>query len=158
MKYIYIDANEILNDNHDKYFCVTTNQIIKKNKTAVMGAGIAKIINDRYPETAVLLGKYLSLEKESNFKYVHFLGRYEYNRILSFQTKYHWKDDSNIELIIKSCYELIEIYDKKYINNNLPIYLPLPGCSNGRLNIDFVKENINPILNKIDNLFIFNKQ
>lgn len=157
MIYIYKNAEDILSDSEDKYFCVTTNGIIKKDGNAVMGAGIAKIINSYYPETSIVLGKYLSNKISSDFKFIHFLGKYNNNRILSFQTKYHWKDDSDIDLIKMSCKELLMAYEKKYLNHNYNIYLPMPGCSNGNLEISFVKNNIEPILNKIPNLFIFDK-
>lgn len=157
MKYIFQDAKNILNLNEQKYFCVTTNGIIKKNGYAVMGAGIAKIIYDRYPETSLQLGKYIIGECKSEFDCIHFLGKFDSNRILSFQTKYHWKDNSDIDLIKKSCKELLLAYEKKYLNHNYPIYLPMPGCQNGKLDIHVVKENIEPILIKIPNLFIFNR-
>ena len=68
--------------------------------------------------------------------------------LISFPTKDHFKDRSDINLIIQSSYELVELI------NNLDIkkcYLPPVGCGAGGLNWNDVKSELEKIL---DNRFI----
>lgn len=116
--------------------CVTTNQMICANGKAVMGAGIAKIIRDNYVGIDELLGKYINSYGNRCFVFKHI-------KWISFPTKYHWKDPSDIHLIRKSSKELMEIIDKFNIEK---VYLPRPGCGMGQLDWEIVKANIENIL------------
>lgn len=128
--------------------CVTTNGIVKADGKAVMGAGVAKECADLFPEIPLLLGD--RINKFGNR--VHKLGLYnrftKYGmvvyQILSFPTKYHWRYNSDINLIIKSCTELVEIADLYEYSS---VYLTPPGCGNGHLDWETqVKPNIEHIL------------
>lgn len=129
---------------------VTTNGIVKNNSEAVMGAGIAKYARDNFPESAMILGRLLS--KHGNHAY--FLGSFhDRHRVLAgkpgsvfvatMPTKHHWKDPSDLDLIRQSAKELMAIADK---NNLEKIYLPAPGCSNGRL--DYATQ-VRPVISRI---------
>lgn len=96
-------------------FCVTTNGVVKKDGKAVMGAGIDERL-------AFLLNNY-----GNN---VYHLGSYEHGKILSFPTKIHWRDNSDIDLIKRSCIQLEQLIDKHGYTH---VILPRPGCSNGKL-------------------------
>ena len=65
-------------------------------------------------------------------------------RIITFPTKHNWKDKTDLELIRKSCRELMEVATKFDIKQ---ISLPKPGCSNGGLVWDEVRAAIAPLLN-----------
>lgn len=124
--------------------CVTTNGMIKKNGEAVMGAGIAKAVCQRYGnQVAITLAK--KLKEKGN--HTHALG-YCKNKngkylLFSFPTKHDWKDQSDINLIIQSANELVQLCNNMGIKS---CFLPRPGCSNGKLNWDTVKTSIAPIL------------
>lgn len=120
-------------------FCVTTNGQIKKDGKAVMGAGIALECKKRFNGIDECLAYLL---KNYGNKVSH-LGSYEYGKILSFPTKNHWRDNSDIELIKESCRQLEAIIDK---HDYKKILIPRPGCSNGRLKWEFVKSQIEEIL------------
>ncbi len=130
--------------------CVTTNGMTKFNGDAVMGAGIALYVNQKY-HVADLLGKYLKEYGNRVFN----LGLYpnmtngEKFRLFSFPTKDNWKDNSKVELIEKSARELVEVCNKFGVTK---CYLPPVGCTNGRLSY---KKDVKPILvNILDDRFI----
>lgn len=114
--------------------CVTTNGIVKADGHAVMGAGIAKQAN-QYFHLSERLGKYLTQYGNRAFN----LGKYNRNTlnnpaqftVFSLPTKHHWKDDSDITLICKSCEQLVELCNKFGITK---CYLTPPGCGCGNLN------------------------
>jgi hypothetical protein len=64
------------------YTAVTTNSIIKKNGTLVMGAGVAKQASLRYPGLPRILAEHV--RKNGNIPYI--VPEY---RIVSFPTKYN---------------------------------------------------------------------
>jgi len=120
-------------------YCITTNGIVKTNGRAVMGAGVALSTVRKFPECDKFLGHHI---KELGHKvFVFYVG----NGIdlISFPTKYHWKDPSDINLIEKSANELIQLINKNRYNM---VVLPRPGCCNGGLDWKDVKKVIEPIL------------
>lgn len=132
--------------------CVTTNGIVKADGHAVMGAGIAKEAN-KYFHLSERLGKYLKEYGNRAFN----LGKYYRNTlnnsacftVFSFPTKHHWKEDSDMTLIIKSAEQLIEMCNKFGITK---CYLTPPGCGCGNLNWE---TTVKPWLSQIlDDRFI----
>lgn len=123
--------------------CVTTNGILKSDGRAVMGAGIAKQANALF-HLDLRLGQYLKAYGNRVFN----MGRYSNGSkcfsVITFPTKYHWKDDSDITLICKSCEQLVELCNKFGITK---CYLPPVGCGCGNLNYEnIVKPWISQIL------------
>lgn len=124
--------------------CVTTNGIRNKNGDAVMGKGIAKVASTTLlpvnQETLIQekLGHYLSRYGNRTFR----LGLYRHVTsgktftLVSFPTKHHWRDPSDLALIEKSCEELLEMCSKFGWNE---IYLPVPGSENGQLKWDSIR-------------------
>lgn len=113
--------------------CVTTNGVCKADGTAVMGAGIAKHADQTFHLSAKL-GAYLKQYGNRVFN----LGRYQRGTeaiftVISFPTKHHWKEDSDITLICKSCEQLVELCNKFGITK---CYLTPPGCGHGNLNYE----------------------
>ena len=93
---------------NENIVCVTTNGIIRKDGTAVMGAGIAKTANQRF-NLATKLAEHL----KKNGNTVCDLGEYTFKtsrfHIVSFPTKQDWKDKSPLWLIERSAKQLIDI-------------------------------------------------
>lgn len=119
--------------------CITTNGFVKNNGRAVMGAGIAKEAKDRIPGIDMILGQ--SISKHGNRVSFLFYDEIEGQDIWSFPVKHNWFEKADMELIRRSCRELM---------NKLPhdqtALLPRPGCGNGRLKWQDVKREIEPIL------------
>ena len=141
MKELIGDIFELMETGEFDGFCVTTNGEVKKDGKAVMGAGIAKDCRDKFPgvdeRLAFILNNY-------GVRVAH-LGGYEFGKIIAFPTKNKWRDPSDIQLIKKSCKELMYVIERYDYNK---ILLPKPGCSNGKLSWDFVKKEIEPLLDE----------
>lgn len=142
---------DIADNDFNTAVCVTTNGKVKTNGYAVMGRGIA-LEADRRFHLAERLGKLLSRYGNVPFdmgSMTHHGGEAHRYHIITFPTKHHWKDPSDIKLIERSAKKLVEICDK---NNITKCYLPPVGCGLGGL--DFNRD-VAPVLSKIlDNRFI----
>lgn len=123
------------------YRCITTNAILRKNGNAILGKGMALDTRRRYPNLEITLGR---LIKEHG-NHVFNLG----NGLISFPTKWHWREDSDIELIIRSAQELILLLKDDSAKR---VLLTRPGCGNGNLHWSRIKPIIQNILR--DNKFI----
>lgn len=116
--------------------CITTNGIIKSNGSAVMGAGIAKQANQLY-HVSPLLGRYLKQYGNRPFNLGKITNQNGYHHLLTFPTKHHWKDNSDITLICKSAELLVPMIDKFGITR---CYIPPVGCGCGNLNWETMVE------------------
>jgi O-acetyl-ADP-ribose deacetylase (regulator of RNase III) len=116
---------------------ITTNAIIKSNKTAVMGAGIAREAKDKFPGIDRTLGVMI-LHFGNN---PHLI--WSNPVIFSFPTKWHWKEKADIKLIENSAKKLVQIADAFQFKS---MALPRPGCGNGGLEWEDVKLVLEPIL------------
>lgn len=114
--------------------CITTNGIVKANGCAVMGAGIAKQADDIF-HISPRLGTYLKKYGNRVFNMGKFINASQTKAIyvITFPTKHHFKDDSDITLICKSCEQLVEMCDKFGITK---CYLTPPGCGCGHLSYE----------------------
>ena len=102
---------------------VTTNGVVKANGELVMGAGVAKQANDRYPGLAARLGNQVA-----NFGNTVYFDRDSFT--FSFPTKLHWRDKSSLNLISQSTDRLCEIAEATPRN----VYvLPRPGIGYGHV-------------------------
>lgn len=121
--------------------CITTNGALRRNGNAIMGKGIALEARKRYHDVEAILGSLIN--KYGN--HVFYLG-YD---IISFPTKYHWKQDSDIQLIKRSSQELVALLKD---NPAKRVLLTRPGCGNGNLQWSEVK----PVIQEIfaDNKFV----
>ena len=120
-------------------YCITTNGVVRGNGRAVMGAGVALLAVKRFPECDKFLGDFIA--KNGHIVGVFYIA--DTTDLVSFPTKYHWRDKSHIELIGKSAKELMELIYKNNYNN---VVLPRPGCANGGLEWKDVRKVIGSIL------------
>jgi hypothetical protein len=128
-------------------YCITTNNDIKINGKAVMGAGVALEAKNMFKNCDAYLAEFIK-------KNGHIVGAFYTSTtfipdkklgvdLISFPTKYHWKYPSDIKLIEKSAKELMQLITKETYET---VVLPRPGCNNGKLNWESVKRVISPIL------------
>ena len=103
--------------------CNTTNGIIKKDGTLVMGAGIALQAKQRFPGVSEILAHMVKSHGNRAF-YLTTLN------LFSFPTKHDWRDKSDIDLIAQSCHDIVDITTRMYFDR---VFLPKPGCANGQL-------------------------
>lgn len=127
------------------YIGITTNSIVKINGELVMGAGVAKMAKELYPNLPKLFGDkilkhgcvggYYGILKEGKF--------------FAFQTKRHFKDNSNINDVIKSIEMLKNIAEN---TEEKTFALPFPAINNGGLN----REDVLPYLEFLpNNVYIY---
>lgn len=110
----------------------TSNGVVKGNGELVMGAGTAKQVKILHPNLPLLFGTML----KTSFRKVNGTYRYGYlydedTSIIAVQTKYHYKDASDVELIEYS----LELLNKfAQLHSNKLIGIPFPGIGEGKLN------------------------
>lgn len=122
---------------------ITTNGMLRKNGYAVLGKGQALEAKQLFPGLEKRLGEYLfRYGNRAFYMGVHQLGK-RLTSLVTFPTKHHYRDNSNLELITASTYQVRSIADKFQLKK---IYMPPVGCGLGRLNYE---EQVRPILQKI---------
>jgi len=118
---------------------ITTNGFVKHNGACVMGAGIARVVRDRFPGIDRKLGAYINKYGNRAFNLFELHGI----RFLSFPVKHNWWEQADIELIRTSAQQAMELADKFGLKN---IALPQPGCGNGKLDWSIVEPVLSGIL------------
>lgn len=138
-----LEINGNLWDYHTKgeWIVITTNGFVKKNGAAVLGAGIAKQATLRYPLLEMELGQRI----RSGGNNVNVFSQY---RLITLPVKHKWIEPANTDLIRRSIGQLQSVV----INLNLKkIYLPRPGCGNGRLDWEM---DVKPLLINLSDKFV----
>lgn len=115
------------------WIVITTNGSVRKDGACVMGRGVAKQAALKFPMLPFELGKCLKSEFGNT---VYMFMQY---KILTFPVKHNWREKADLNLIEKSCKELVKEAPRQ---DN--IYMVRPGCGNGGLDWKDVK----PVLEK----------
>ena len=116
---------------------ITTNGVVNDRGKLIMGAGIAKQAAIRYPDLSLILGGLVSIHGNIPF-YIA-----EYN-VISYPTKYNWRNTSSLRLIEQSAYLLLKRIEEEELEH---VFLPRPGCSLGGKDWEGeVKPLLEPIL------------
>jgi hypothetical protein len=122
---------------------ITTNGTVKRNGACVVGRGITLEAKNRIENLDKILGKAIQAFGNQVFVLQSLCGA----KIISFPVKHNWYEKADLDLIERSCKQLSFINE----NRNLTIYMPRPGCGNGRLDWNEVR----PILEKyLDDRFV----
>ncbi|RTL07642.1 hypothetical protein EKK58_00275 [Candidatus Dependentiae bacterium] len=125
------------------WVCVTTNGIVNADGLLIMGRGVALEAVERFPGLRRTLGQ--KVRQHGN---VPILCPQE--RVISFPTKHHWRDPSDLTLIrastesLKLCWPIVRDISTMAGVQPLPICLPKVGCGNGGLDWN---TQVLPILN-----------
>lgn len=128
------------------YVCITTNAVSKANGNLVMGAGVALDADKHNPKLKVEFGRQLRERGLFNKFYGLLLAEEKY---IAFQTKYHWKNDSPLELVARST-DMLRRLALRYPDRTFG--LPFPGVNNGKLN----PKDVYPILKQLpDNVTVY---
>lgn len=132
------DMFELMSD-YDA-ICITTNGAVRNDGACVMGRGCAYTAKMKWPKLPYMIGDRI---KEVGNRVSTFV--IEGQRIFTFPVKHHWSQPADIELIKTSAQELMWFLDEGPGNVG-SVLLPRPGCGNGRLDWEDVKQAIEPIL------------
>ena len=142
------DIFELAEEHVNSALCVTTCSVIKGNGCAVMGAGIARQVRDRWPGIDKILAEALKeFGNLPNYLGSHPLDSGKVIPVFSFPTKTHWGRPSSFGLIKQSCMFISALAN----NPSSPLFgktvlLTPPGCGNGGLSWLTVKLLISPLL------------
>lgn len=109
---------------------ITTNGTVKKDGSAVLGAGVAKQATERFPWLPSALGDHI---RHSG----NVLGRF--GDIYTFPVKHNWYEAADLSLIKNSYLDLVASLQGD------TIFLPKPGCGNGKLKWKDVAFVLQPI-------------
>lgn len=126
-------------DFHDRgdWICIPTNGVVKQNGDLVMGKGLALEAARRYPSAPHVWGSAVQM-------FGNIPAPYWSARMVSFPTKHHWQDKTDLGLIKESAELLMRFLE---MNPTIQrIYLPRPGVGFGRLDWEEVRPVLEPIL------------
>jgi hypothetical protein len=123
--------------------CCTTNMVVKGNGELVMGKGIALGFKRTYTYLPKEWGERTLLIKNGKMDSNIIVSGFKKPYLVSFPTKYDWKDQSSLKLIGRSAHILYMVSQALGWNK---ILLTRPGCGNGGL--DWEKE-VKPVLEEI---------
>lgn len=127
-------------------FMITTNPIIKKDGSVVMGRGIALEAKTRFPQLPYDFARKLA---ETESRHIGMIGEYEQTPVWWFMVKDHWASKADPKIIEKSVRLLY------HIKRDIRVDLNFPGIGNGQL----LRENVLPLLEDLsDNIHIWEKE
>jgi O-acetyl-ADP-ribose deacetylase (regulator of RNase III) len=125
--------------------CFTSNGVTKADGTLVMGAGVAKAFRDRFTWLPLSAGRLVRSYGNKCQIMGSATSEDHIISVVAFPTKQNWRDPSDLSLIVKSSKELIALIEKQHWKQ---VALPRPGCQNGGLQWETVKEAIEDILDE----------
>lgn len=128
----------------NNWVVITVNGDVNKQGKAVMGRGVAHQAALRFPAMPVFLANAIKTFGNNVHVFHHPF------RLLSFPVKHHWMQNADLDLIHQSAEQLREAWNQVSEETGGKIYLPSPGCKNGKLDWKDVKPILEPIL---DNRF-----
>lgn len=127
--------------------CITTNGMVKRDGTCVMGRGCAREAAKKWPLLPLMVGTHIRDEGNVLGLFLPKGGP----EILSFPVKHKWMEPADPALISASAKDL------DILARQMPekiFLLPRPGCGNGQLNWEDVK----PLLEFLpDNVLVITK-
>jgi hypothetical protein len=144
------------------YIFVSTNATVNRAGELTMGRGAALEAKQRFPtlprkfarnlENRGLVGNFYGIIEPVS------VGGTEC-QIGAFQTKVHWRDKADLELIWFSCKCLAAFSRGKQLEIGHPprIVMNYPGIGEGRLSMEDVQPILEQSLGEISNLFIYTK-
>lgn len=137
------------NEQGPEAICVTTNGFVNSQGALTMGRGCAREAKVRWPGIQMTAGELVRdqgnnvfLLTEVDEEGIFLPARLGWPKllvpyhVLTFPTKHHWREPSDIKLIDKSCQQLRRHVDEAGFNS---VVLPRPGCGLGQLTWDEVR-------------------
>lgn len=132
--------------NKGEWICITINGNIKGDFELVMGKGCALEAKKIYPNLPEFLGFWIKRDGLCTLTF-------PVGKIFAVPTKYHWRENSNLQLIEISLQQLVRKVNfySKYESIN-KVYLPRLGCGLG--NLDW-NSQVKPLCEKyLDDRFV----
>jgi len=130
---------EFRREGEGKYIVIPTNGSVKSNGECVMGRGLAFQAKVKFPNLPKELGERIKQYGNQVFLWTKY-------RLITFPVKHNWWEKADINLIIESCNQLMEIFKYNLTGLPTPVYLPKVGCGNGKLNWSEVEPFLEQLL------------
>lgn len=131
---------------------ITTNGTVTKEGRGVMGRGIALEAKQKVKGIDKMLGHYLVSQGNHAWylaRAAEWSGGPQYG-LICMPVKHQWHQDADPELIVRSAQEMVELANREQHiagpDEWANIWMPRPGCGNGRLDWSLVKPLIEDIL------------
>lgn len=139
------------------WLCITTNYGWKKDFSNVMGRGIAREASQRFKNLSLIYGKHCRNYYETTKSKIIPIVAYSNLNLIMFATKalkednphLSWQQNSSLIQIKHSAITLKAWIIENEIDSK--VYLPRPGCSNGKLDWREVK----PLVDNLPQNVIF---
>lgn len=149
---VYCNKNlqQIYKMNYPKYICFPTNTHVNKTGLCYLFGKCYEVIKNDYKEIIKDYAEMLNDGKNS----VDLIKTVGYNILLSFPTRYHWKYNTNPQLVKKSCCELYMLQQQGKLIDNLKIYLPLQVDGYTDFDVQNLIDYVEQYLIRIKNLQI----
>lgn len=122
---------------------ITTNGTVTMRGRGVMGRGIALETKQRWPNMDRALGDHLVREGNHVWCWMSTSTTDPLFDLVFMPVKHQWHQPADPKLIIRSANELASVADD---HSWQTVWMPRPGCGNGRLNWALVKPLIEGIL------------
>lgn len=129
--------------------CVTTNGMVKRDGTCVMGRGCAKEAAKKYPELPRMVGDHIKQNGNEVFLWTRHVNGKDpeaITKLLIFPVKHKWMEPADPDLISRSAYHLGAF---ALASPETIFLLPRPGCGNGQLEwsdvkplVEFLPDNV----------------
>ena len=116
------------------WVAVTTNGVVKRDGSCVMGRGVALQAKQRFPRLPYELGRLIQQLGNRVFAFPKY-------QLYSLPVKYHWREKADLDLIVFGCHRLAAI-----VPPERTVYMVRPGCGAGGLSWEVVRVVIAPIL------------
>lgn len=130
------DIVKIFTNDYSSWLVIPTNGQVKRNGEAVMGKGVALEFAETFSHFPLALGRAI---KKNGANRLYIFPDYQ---VITFPTKHHWKDKSDLELMHVSFTELdvfLTYFSKHFSFDMGKVYIPRVGCRNGGLDWTKVK-------------------
>jgi hypothetical protein len=135
----------------------TSNGVVKRDGTLVMGRGIAKLVRDFYPGIDRVFGRRVKTYGNRPF-IVKIEGRVSPSPrfVMSFPTKHHWRGRSSLLLIkesrekaVKELEDWRELLSREGVRR---VLCPIWGTENGSLSLEDVREELQLFKEQVEEL------
>lgn len=135
--------------------CITTNGMVKRDGTCVMGRGCAREAAKKWPGLPRIIGARIKESGNDVFLWTEYLSGKEptvVNQLLIFPVKHKWMEPADPNLISMSAASLAVFAAQR---PSTIFLLPRPGCGNGQLDwkdvkplLEFLPDNVLVITNE----------
>lgn len=120
---------------------IPTNGVVNKHGRLVMGAGLARQAANRHPNLPLRWGRHVAARGNTP----HLL-KTDDRWFWSLPTKYHWRDQADLELIIESAKDIADTTTAWAQSGTTRTFLlPRVGCGLGQLDWGIVRAVLDPI-------------